>query len=87
MFFSLAKQKICHIMCVSGHMLKKIRVELVGDNFLKILFLSELMYDGIYNAFLHFNSDINGVLLLLFFDKIIFPWTSKTSLESKNRVF
>ena len=47
-------------MCVYGHMLKK-NLGSVGLNnffFLILFFITELMLDGIYNAFLHLKSDI-----------------------------
>ena len=46
-------------MCVSGHMLKKIKVSQSEIIFLKIVFfITELMLDSFKNAFLHFKSDI-----------------------------
>ena len=46
-------------MCVYCHMLKKIRVgrsEIIFFYFI-FFFISELILDGIWNAFLHFKSD------------------------------
>ena len=45
--------------CVYGHMLEKIRVGRPEIIFFQILFfITKLMLDGIYHAFLHLKSDI-----------------------------